>query len=318
MPLVSVAVAAFNGEKFLVEQLDTLIGQTYQNLEIVVSDDGSSDSTWPILETYAAKYPNFFIYRNEGPRGIKRNFENALKHCKGSLIAFSDQDDIWMLDKTEKLVAHIGDHALIYHNSLFVDMEGRSLNTMITTDLNPYSGHDPRAFLLWNTVSGHALLFRRELLDLAVPFPAPRHHDWWLAFIAAANGGIEYLDEVLVHYRQHEQSQTDFLKLRDKKIDREKKQAESMEWYEACAAVPGKYQPFFKEWIKRNREKNDHVWNLRLFMLYFKARRSILFMRKKNGASKFFYMAKKCWGDDVRANVRNRKKKRGNQNNRGK
>ena len=314
MPLVSIAVAVYNGEKFLVQQLDTLLGQTYQNMEIIVSDDGSSDGTWAILETYAAKHANFFIYRNEGPRGIKRNFEHALKHCKGDLIAFSDQDDIWMLDKIEKLVAHIGDHALIYHNSLFVDPEGRSLNTTISTDLNPYRGNDPRAFLLWNTVSGHALLFRRGLLELALPFPAARHHDWWLAFIAAANGGIQYLDEVLVHYRQHEQSQTDFLKLRNKKTDREKKQAEAMEWYEACATVPGKYQPFFKEWVRRNCEKNDHIWNLRLFLLYFKARRSILFMRKKNAASKFFYMIKKCWGDDVRANVRNRKKSRLHQN----
>ena len=311
---MSVAVAVYNGEKFLVQQLNTLIGQTYENLEIVVSDDGSSDGSWNILESFAASNANLFIYRNETQRGIKRNFENALKHCKGALIAFCDQDDIWMPDKIEKLVNYIGEHALVYHNSLFVDTNGRSLDTTITAELNPYRGNDPRAFLLWNTVSGHALLFRRELLDLALPFPAARHHDWWLAFIAASNGGIQYLDEVLVHYRQHEQSQTDFLKLRDPKIDRQKKQAEAMEWYEACATVPGKHQSFFKEFVKRNREKNDHIWNLHLFLLYFKARKSILFMRKKNAPSKFFYMIKKCWGDDVRTNVRNRKKKLRSQN----
>lgn len=309
IPLVSIAVATFNGGKYLAQQLDTLVNQTYKNLEIIVSDDGSTDHTLETLKQYAEKYSNFFVYSNGEPHGVKRNFENALKHCKGTYIAFSDQDDVWMLDKIEKLVNNIGDAALIYHDSLFIDFEGNSLERTFQTNLNCYAGSDSRAFLFCNCVSGHALLFHRKMLDIALPFPEARHHDWWLAFRAADNGGIKFLDEVLVHYRQHPASQTDFLQLKTKKFNKKKVDKEDIDWFEACATAPGKHKRFFEKWLKAYTERDEHFWNRRMFSMRVGAMKPLFFMRKKSRMSTFLFIVRTSWGEHVKTGFRTRKQK---------
>ena len=306
-PLVSIAVATYNGGKYLRVQLDTLIAQTYTNLEIIVSDDGSDDGTLTTLNEYAGRYPHFSVYNNAAPHGIKKNFENAIKYCNGTYIAFCDQDDVWMPEKIEKLVNNIGDYSLIYHNSLFVDYEGNSLGKTFASKLKLYEGFDSRAFLMCNTVSGHALLFHRRMMDIALPFPDARHHDWWLAFRAAEHGGVKYIDEVLVHYRQHPESQTDFFNLKKEKLIKEKIDREDMEWYEACASVPGEHQQFFKQWIKLYKERNDNFWNRDMFLLCVSAMDSMFAMRKRGKLSTLFHILRFSWGEHVRSGFRRTK-----------
>jgi glycosyltransferase involved in cell wall biosynthesis len=296
IPLVSIAVATFNGAEYLTQQLDTLVAQSYQNIEIIVSDDGSTDDTLSILELYAKKYANFFVYKNEVLHGVKRNFENALEHCKGTYIAFSDQDDIWMLDKIEKQVNAIGDYAAIYHDSLFIDNIGNSLHKSLGESVNSYSGFDARSFLLFNCVSGHALLFHRKMLEIVLPFPDARYHDWWLGFRATDNGGIKYLNETLVHYRQHNNSQTDFLLLKKNEVNREKIEKDNMEWFTVCASAQGKHQQFFKKWLSAYKDKNNHVWNIKIFLLLLFNMRSIFYISKKSTLSKFVNLIKRSWG----------------------
>ncbi len=313
IPFVSIALATYNGEKYLVEQLETLVNQTYKNLEIIVSDDGSTDGTLQILKNYAEKYSNFFVYKNEVAHGIKRNFENALKYCKGEYIAFSDQDDIWILDKIEKLVGAIGNYSLVYHDSLFVDENGKSLNKTFSTDLNCYSGYDARAFLFSNCVSGHALLVKKNILLEALPFPKAKHHDWWLAFRAADNGGVKFLDEILVHYRQHSNSQTDFLRLKEGEISTEKLkeiEKEDIEWYETCASAEGKHQPFFKKWCRIYKEKNKHIWDVQLFFLSVKSLSKLFYIIKKSKASIFVTLIKRSWGENTKAWFKSLKSKK--------
>jgi glycosyltransferase involved in cell wall biosynthesis len=299
IPLVSIAVATFNGAKYLTHQLDTLVAQSYRNIEIIVSDDGSTDDTLSILELYAKKHANFFVYKNEGLHGIKRNFENALKHCEGTYIAFSDQDDVWMLDKIEKQVNAIGNYAAIYHDSLFIDEHGNSLNKSLGEAANSYSGYDARSFLLFNSVSGHALLFHRKMLEIVLPFPDARYHDWWLAFRATDNGGIKYLNEILVHYRQHVNSQTDFLLLKKNEEDSGKIEKENVEWFTVCASVEGKYQQTFKKWLSIYKDKNNHIWNVKIFLLLLFNMRSIFYISKKSTLSKFVNVIKRSWGKKV-------------------
>ena len=296
LPLVSIAVATFNGAKYLTQQLDTLVAQSYQNIEIIVSDDGSTDNTLSILEMYGRKYSNFFVYTNEEPHGVKRNFENALKYCKGTYIAFSDQDDIWMLNKIERLVNEIGEYAAIYHNSLFIDKDENSLNKSLGEATNSYTGFDARSFLLFNCVSGHALLFHRKVLHKVLPFPDARYHDWWLAFIATQNGGIKYLNEILVKYRQHENSQTDYLLLKNKHEDREKIEKENIDWYTVCAKVNGKHQLLFTKWLNIYLDKNNHVWNIKIFLLLLTNMKALFYISKKSMISKFINLIKRSWG----------------------
>ncbi len=308
LPLVSIALAAYNGGLYLREQMDTLVMQTYPNLEIIVSDDGSTDGTLEVLSEYEKKYSFVSVKHNSAPHGIKRNFENALKYCKGEFIAFSDQDDIWMLDKIEKLVNNIGNNALIYHNSLFVDNDGNSLQRSFITNLNCYSGSDSETFLLCNCVSGHALLFHRKLLSIVLPFPQARHHDWWLAFRATENGGVKYFDEILVHYRQHSLSQTDFLRIKKEIVDPEKIEREDIEWFEACASVPGKHQKFYKKWVKYFKRRNENIFNWQLFFLALSRMNKLFYMRKKNKVSTFLHVIRRSWGEGTKEKFRVKKK----------
>jgi glycosyltransferase involved in cell wall biosynthesis len=307
-PLISIALATYNGEKYLVQQIETLLHQTYLNIEIVVSDDGSTDNTINILESYAKKTNNFFVFKNAGLHGIKRNFENTLKYCKGAYIALADQDDIWMPNKIERLFAAIGDNALSYHNSLFVDDAGNSLQRTFATRLNMYEGDDGRAFLFCNCVSGHAMLFRRDLLDIVLPFADAVHHDWWLAFIAAENGGIKYVDEVLVHYRQHTQSETDFFGLKNEKVDRDKIEKECIEWFDTCANAPSKHQAFLKKWASIYKNKDKHIFSWKMFFMALGSLDTLYFMRKKSIKSKFFLVLTSSWGQGIKRFVRNLKK----------
>ena len=105
-PLISIALATYNGEKYLREFLDSIAYQTYKNIEIIACDDQSTDNTVKILEEYS-KILNLRYYLNENRLGPVKNFEKALKLCSGRFIALADQDDIWLPEKIETLYNEI-------------------------------------------------------------------------------------------------------------------------------------------------------------------------------------------------------------------
>src|ERR1700761_555678 len=115
--LVSIAVCTYNGERFLSKQLDSLLRQSYSNIEIVIADDCSTDNTWSILQDYADKDARVKPYKNKYNLGHTLNFEKAIKLCKGEYIALCDQDDIWETDKISVFMENVGDVMLVYHNS---------------------------------------------------------------------------------------------------------------------------------------------------------------------------------------------------------
>jgi glycosyltransferase involved in cell wall biosynthesis len=213
-PLVSIALCTYNGEAFLQEQLDTLVNQTYPNLEIIALDDRSTDGTLEILNTYQQKYPNFKVWVNEENLGYTKNFEKAISMCNGDYIALCDQDDIWELNKITLMIQNIGESVLIYHDSEFISQDGSSLNQKVSDLLNMYQGSLNTPFLFYNCVSGHAVLFKKILVDQLFPFKKGLFHDWFIAIMATENGGIKYLDKPLVKYRQHLSSNTDILRLK--------------------------------------------------------------------------------------------------------
>ena len=104
MPLVSIALCTYNGEKYLRLQLDSLLAQTWPNIEIVVTDDVSTDNTFAILNEYAAIHAGFSIYKNTVNLGYNKNFEATITKCKGDFIAICDQDDIWAAAKIETML----------------------------------------------------------------------------------------------------------------------------------------------------------------------------------------------------------------------
>jgi glycosyltransferase involved in cell wall biosynthesis len=203
-PLVSIALCTYNGERFLRKQLDSLLAQTHRPLEIVVTDDGSTDATWAILQQYAATSELLRIERNPHNLGYARNFEKALGLCRGQFIALCDQDDIWLPEKIERHLAALGDAALTYSTPGYIDADDQPLPAR-PFKVRRLSGRCPLALLFHTCVTGHLSLFRREVLAHALPFPPGcGAHDHWIPFVAAAMNGIHASDEVLSLYRVHD------------------------------------------------------------------------------------------------------------------
>jgi len=204
-PEVSIALCTYNGERFLAEQLDSILNQDYTNItEIVCVDDNSSDKTWKILNEYAEKYTVFRIFRNESNMGFIKNYEKALTLTRKPLIAISDQDDLWYSGKITKLVKAIGNNFMAYSDNEYIDSMGKPIGKRFSDIRNLTTCTSCLNFALLNVISGHTILLNRELLNFALPFNEEIPHDHWLAFHASQHTNIPVVKEALVGYRQHE------------------------------------------------------------------------------------------------------------------
>ncbi|OGI03299.1 MAG: hypothetical protein A2Y25_05210 [Candidatus Melainabacteria bacterium GWF2_37_15] len=211
--LVSIAMATYNGEQYLREQLDSIYNQTYKNIEIIVCDDCSSDKTVEILEEYKQKYGlKHFI--NEKNLGFIKNFEKAASLCNGEYIAFSDQDDIWMSEKIQVLLDELGENTMIHSDAIPVDAEkniiaeSAKVHYKVKKFVYPPEAHN--RYINWITcVQGCTALCKREILHYALPIPNfTESHDFWFGFIASKMNGIKYLDKPLIYWRIHGKNTT--------------------------------------------------------------------------------------------------------------
>ena len=224
LPRVAILLPTFNGEKYLSEQLDSLIGQTYENTIIVVRDDGSGDGTWEVTRSYQSKFPQkFLILENDGRNlGASGSFSFLISYVlehKNELgltrayMMFCDQDDIWIRDKVKRqmrcMVEVEGDGdtiPVLVHSDLRVISES---GYRVADSLMKYQGLFPErnAFgqlLFCNLVTGCTALINESLAAKALPIPPQAvMHDWWLALLAAAFGKLVFIDAPLVEYRQH-------------------------------------------------------------------------------------------------------------------
>jgi glycosyltransferase involved in cell wall biosynthesis len=218
LPIVSIALCTYNGEKFLKKQVDSILLQDYLHLEIVVIDDCSTDDTYRILIDYQLKDSRIILSQNKQNLGYTRNFEKAIMHCSGQYIALADQDDVWETNKISEMVKVMDGNLLVYHDSDFIDDQDRRIGAdSMASRSRMYDGESSLPFILYNCVSGHASLFDRKLLGYVLPFQEGFYHDWWIAYVAFNVGRVKFLNKVLVHYRQHQQNVTDVLEIRKRK-----------------------------------------------------------------------------------------------------
>lgn len=201
--LVSVVLGTYNGETFLREQLDSVLAQTYPHIEIIAVDDGSKDGTVNILHEYAARDPRIKVYVSETNLGFIRNFEKGCALATGHWISVCDQDDYWFPEKIEKMVRAIGDRPMIYCDSYLCGADLQPLGKKISDLVHYQAFDDCRQLCVFSRMYGHATLVTRELFEKASPFIPEMPHDGWLAFHATLYGGVAYLPEALVKYRQH-------------------------------------------------------------------------------------------------------------------
>lgn len=203
--LISIALCTYNSGKFLEPLLDSLLNQTWRPLEIVCVDDASTDSTVQTLQRYNNNHPGIFkLTVNEKNLGYIKNFEKCIRLCSADHIAIADHDDIWLPGKLERLRSAIGEAMMVYSDSALIDVEGKRTGRKISDSFRLHNHPSPEAFAFYDFIWGHTTLIKKKLLDYALPIPADMPYDSWLAFTAASTSQIEYVDEVLTLWRQHQ------------------------------------------------------------------------------------------------------------------
>lgn len=300
--LISIVLCSYNGERFIKEQIDSLLQQTYPNLEIIISDDASTDGTPEILEGYKND-KRIKLFLQPGNLGPSKNFEFALQQANGEYIAFSDQDDIWLPGKIEKLYSVISDKLLVYSDSELIREDGKPLHKYLSQLRKMYSGDETYGFIFSNVVWGHTMMINKKLLTEVLPIPPDTPHDIWFAFKAASVSGIKFLPASLALYRQHNKTMTKTLPVKTHR--RPKSQVEidfkkKLEWIIIMKVNARTDEKYFYDRLYALyclKKKGKFVGGLFFFLLRY--RKKIFMFSRKNYLSHFVEILKQSRGTPV-------------------
>lgn len=220
---VLIMMATYNGEKYIKEQIDSILEQTFSNFDLIIRDDGSSDNTLDVIRSYVRRDSRITLYINQkAEHGVCLNFYELLREAKKigdkySYFFFSDQDDIWEINKVEIEIEKIKkckDHylpILVYSDLMIMDELGNNQCRMSEIqNINLINKVD--IFFNQIYVWGNTIAFNRPLLDvLQIPVMINNSisHDHYLTFYAAAYGAINYIDMDLVRYRRYDHNVSD-------------------------------------------------------------------------------------------------------------
>ena len=202
--MISVCIATYNGERFIREQIDSILRQLSSDDEIIVSDDGSTDDTISIINSIDDKRIRII----EGPRkhSPTLNFERAMKEAKGDYIFLADQDDVWKPNKVEVCIKWLQNYDCVVSDAEVTD-----------SNLNPlypslYSIMQVRQGRIYNTVwkngyTGCCMAFRHEVLNASLPFPKDiPMHDIWIGNVAAYKYNMKFIPDKLIMFRRHNET----------------------------------------------------------------------------------------------------------------
>jgi len=204
---ISVALAAYKGEKYLGEQIESILPQLGPMDEIVVSDDLPGGETQKVVEFYS-EYDSRVRYIKGPGRGVCSNFENAITHCSGDVIFLCDQDDVWLPNKVSRVMEEIENGAdLVMHDARVTDA---SLNIKQNSF---FAMHNTRlgfaANFARNSFVGCCMAFRSELKKIVLPFPQDLPmHDQWIGLLTELYGRVKLINEPLILYRRHGENVT--------------------------------------------------------------------------------------------------------------
>jgi glycosyltransferase involved in cell wall biosynthesis len=224
MPLdISVALCTRNGARYLPQQIRSICTQTPLPREIVLSDDDSTDDTLAVVrDTLAqcgvADQVTLRVFSNVPPLGVTRNFEQAVRACTHDLVVLCDQDDVWYPGRLARMAAQFEarpELLLLHTDARLVDGDLKPLGSTLfhALEVRPAElaaiaqGEAFGVLLRRNLVTGATAMFRKTLLDTALPFAPEWVHDEWLAAVAAAVGRMDVLPEPTIDYRQHASNQ---------------------------------------------------------------------------------------------------------------
>lgn len=197
---ISVCMATYNGEKYILQQLLSILSQLSSDDEVIISDDKSTDGTLEIIANLADR--RIRVSKNTGRPGPLGNFEQAIKQATRSLILLADQDDVWLPNKVKDIQLLLQTNDLVLSDCQVVDENGR----VIYESFFKHRGSQPGFWrnLYKNSYIGCCMAFRREVTDYALPFPPQVHmHDWWIGLLVEAKGRVYFYPEPLIRYVRH-------------------------------------------------------------------------------------------------------------------
>ncbi len=197
----SVAIAAYNGEKYIVEQLNSILRQLGPEDEIIISDDGSSDRTLELIAGFCSA--QIKVFQNPG-KGIISNIENAIRNTSGDIIFLCDQDDVWLPDKVSIIKKRFLESRvnLVVSDAYIVNENLEVLEDSFFKLMNSGSGFFKN--FVKNTFIGCCIAFKKELKDIVLPFPQNiPMHDSWIGLLAELKGEVLFIPEKLIYYRRH-------------------------------------------------------------------------------------------------------------------
>lgn len=213
--MVSVCMAAYNGERFVKEQIDSILPQLSENDELIISDDGSTDNTLAIIKSYNdSRIKIFYHEKNPAYEKIKHgrnfyyatsNFENALKQAQGDYIFLSDQDDIWLPGKVTRCMELLQRYDCVVHNYQKIDSTGKIFEEKAFKK-------SPLHKSVWlniadNHFRGCCMAFSRKILEYSLPFPKKLiGHDYWIGIVSSHLGSFYYEKQPLIQSRWYEDS----------------------------------------------------------------------------------------------------------------
>lgn len=208
MASISVAMAVYNGEAYLPEQLDSILSQLEPQDEIVISYDKSKDGTWQLIQSYKEKYPQVRVLENAHP-GINGNFNNAIAGCTGDYIFICDQDDRWAENKRSAVLETFEKTGadMVIHNGVHINTQGEIISDPFFTLYR--IGDGKLKNILKPRYSGCCTAFTRAMADKIMPMPMNLDaYDHWIGTVGEFMGKIAYEDRILLYHRLHDNNVT--------------------------------------------------------------------------------------------------------------
>lgn len=205
--MISVVIAAYNGEEYIGEQLNSILPQLGETDEVIISDDNPSGKTKNVVDTFIKK-DSRIKYINGPGKGVIKNFENAIKHASGDIIFLCDQDDVWKQTKVQTVLNSFDkDTVLVMHDAAVTDS---NLNVTAPSFFAVHGTN--KGFIrnfIRNSYMGCCMAFSSSLKEHILPFPEKiPMHDQWIGLIAQKKGKIKFIDEQLIFYRRSSSSLT--------------------------------------------------------------------------------------------------------------
>lgn len=209
-PLVEVLMSTYNGSRYVAEQIDSILAQTWKPLRLRIRDDGSQDRTWSILQSYAATHPELIAVTRGENLGLGGSFMSLLCSSMAPFCAFADQDDVWLPDKVARAVsclqaAEDPDKPLLYcSRAIITDQDLTPIGMTILRYPALFSFANA---LVESSPQGATMVMNRKGRELACAFTFPqvyKYHDWWCyVVVTACDGGVVYESRPSMLYRQH-------------------------------------------------------------------------------------------------------------------